>query len=82
MPFENPEPGRYWGYRCVKCHEAIAIWPFGEGSGWHGSGSFTLDCMNWAYLAKKNASPTNRNAHVLLGLFRLRILVFGFNQDR
>lgn len=47
MPFENPEPGRYWGYRCVKCQEAIALSPYSERSGWRGSGSFTLDCMNW-----------------------------------
>src|SRR5687768_7793768 len=47
MPFENPEPGRYWGYHCVKCHEAIAISRYREASGWRGWGSFTLDCMNW-----------------------------------
>jgi hypothetical protein len=32
MPFENPEPGQYWGYRCVKCHEAITVWPLGRGA--------------------------------------------------
>jgi hypothetical protein len=37
MPFENPETGTYWGYRCLECHEANAIWPFSECSGWRGS---------------------------------------------
>ena len=47
MPFENPQPGRYWGYQCVNCHEPIAIWPYAEGSERRGGEAFTLDCMNW-----------------------------------
>ena len=46
MPFENPQPGRYWGYRCVNCSEPIAIRPYTEDSGWRGGEAFTLDCMN------------------------------------
>ena len=46
MPFENPEPGIYWGYRCLKCRDVIALAPHKEGTGWNGGGAFTLDCMN------------------------------------
>ncbi|HYV25843.1 MAG TPA: hypothetical protein VE969_11460 [Pyrinomonadaceae bacterium] len=47
MPYENPAPGIYWGYRCEKCDEVIALWPYTEGSYWRGSGGFTLDCVDW-----------------------------------
>lgn len=47
MPYENPEPGIYWGYRCVKCDIVIALSRYTQGSYWRGNGVFTLDCVDW-----------------------------------
>lgn len=47
MPFENPEPGTYWGYRCIKCGAVIALTVYQEGTAWRGEDPFTLTCMNW-----------------------------------
>ena len=49
MPYENPEPGTYWGYRCVKCNTVIALSRYTKGY-WYSFGgpfTFTLDCVDW-----------------------------------
>ncbi len=47
MPYENPEPGIYWGYLCVECDTIIALSPYIGGTYWRGSGEFRLDCVDW-----------------------------------